>query len=56
MANKCVSSEAKSFENKLNELGITYNQFKSIEKLYSELSIGGKAEVADMLKTYDEED
>lgn len=50
MANKCVTKEAKDFENKLKELGITYEQYKEIHKMHCELTVAGKAEVADMLQ------
>lgn len=49
MKNKCVSAEAKKFENKLNEVGISYNEFVDLRKSWDELTIGGKAEVEDML-------
>ena len=55
MENKCITMEAKNFENKLNELGITLNQFHELRKVWYELSSGGQAEVNDMLKTYNEE-
>ena len=55
MSNKCITMEAKNFENKLNNASITLNQFHELRKMWHELSPGGQAEVDDMLKTYDEE-
>ena len=48
----CYTMEAKKFEARLNEIGITYNQFKELSKLHEELTLAGKAEVADVLTTY----
>ena len=53
MKNKCVSTEAKKFENKLNEVGISYNEFVDLRKSWDELTIAGKAEVEDMLRKRD---
>ena len=50
MGYKCYTKEAREFETLLNELGITYNQFNELNKKHNELSMGGKAEVADNLK------
>lgn len=49
LKNKCVSAEAKKFENKLNEVGISYNEFVDLRKSWDELTIAGQAEVDDML-------
>ena len=50
MKNKCYTAEAKEFENKLNEYGITIEQFKSLTKMWDNLSLGGQAECGDLLK------
>lgn len=47
--NKCYSYEAKNFENKLEELGITYNQFLALQKQWDELTVGAKAEVDNIM-------
>lgn len=49
--NQCYSYEAKNFENKLRDLGITYNQFIEVTKQYKELTVGAKAEVDNILNT-----
>lgn len=56
MGNKCISVEAKNFENKLKEFGITYNQFIALRTMHCELTEAGRAEVNDMLKTYESEE
>lgn len=56
MANKCITMEAKNFENKLNGLDITLNQFHELRKIWHELSPGGQAEVNDILKSYNKKD
>lgn len=53
MKNKCYTHEARCFENKLNEIGITFAQYNNLYKMYCELSMGGKCEVADMLGEYE---
>lgn len=50
MKNRCYSAEAKTFENKLNECGITLSQFKTLTKMWDELLLGGQAECIDCLK------
>lgn len=50
MANKCITMEAKNFENNLNGLGITLKQFHELRKIWYELSPGGQAEVNDCMK------
>lgn len=50
--NKCYSYEAKNFENKLEELGITYNQFLALWKQWDELTVGAKAEVDNILNKH----
>lgn len=49
MVNKCITMEAKNFENKLNDVGISLSQFNKLRKMWNELSAGGQAEVNDML-------
>lgn len=55
MANKCYTMEAKNFENKLNELGITYKQYLQLDIMYRELTQAGKIEVANLLSDTEEE-
>lgn len=50
--NKCYSYEAKNFENKIEELGITYNQFLALLKQWDELTVGAKAEVDNILNKH----
>ena len=50
MKNSCISYEAKNFENQLNKVGITYNEFVNLQKLWNELTSSGKAEVDNFLK------
>lgn len=47
---KCVSSESIKFENKLNELGITFNQFNELRKMWNELILINQIEIKNMLK------
>ena len=54
MGNKCISFEAKNFENKLKEFGITYNQFVTLRTMHYELTEAGRAEVDNMLKMIEE--
>jgi hypothetical protein len=42
--------EARKFENKLKELGITYAQYHKIDKMWRELTQAGKMEVENLLK------
>lgn len=53
--NKCVSVEAKNFEDELNGMYITYMQFVNLKKMWDELTESGKAEVDNILRTYEEE-
>ena len=48
--NKCYSFEAKNFENRLNELNITYEQFKELVKMHGEMTDAGRAEVNNLLR------
>lgn len=52
---KCYTMEARQFEKMLEDLGITFNQCHFILKKWEKLSLEAKAEVRDMLKTYEEE-
>lgn len=54
MANKCYTMEAKNFENKLNELGITYKQYLQLDIMHRELTQAGKIEVANLLSDTEE--
>ena len=53
MANKCITMEAKNFENELNDVGISLSQFNKLRKMWHELSAGGQAEINDMLTETD---
>ena len=53
--NKCVSIEAKNFENELDGMCITYMQFVNLKKMWDELTQSGKTEVDNILRTYEEE-
>ena len=48
--NRCYTKEARDFENRLNELEVTFDEFLELCDKYGALSIGAKAEVRDMLK------
>jgi len=53
---KCYTMEARKFETKLNEAGITYNQFQELHKMWDELmDSASRAEVDNMLRTYDDD-
>lgn len=56
MANKCYTMEAKNFENKLNELGITYKQYMQLDIMHRELTQAGKIEVANLLSDTEEKE
>ena len=50
----CYTMEAKHFEKKLNDIGISYNQFIQLRKIWKELTLAAQAEVNDLLKQYEE--
>ena len=51
---KCFTMGAKQFEKKLEEIGVSFNQLKEINNAFEELTIEEKAEVNDLLRTFED--
>lgn len=51
---KCYTMEARNFEKRLNDIGIAYNQFLQLRKIWNELTLAAQAEVNDLLQQYED--
>ena len=52
---KCITTETRKFENKLNDFNVTLKQFQELREMWHNLSPGGQAEINDKLSVDNQE-